>query len=49
MKNVRIEEFVPPEDFDELTEKRTSTYQKVQSSVYIDRLAETVAKYLSSQ
>ena len=48
MKNVRIEEFVPPEDFDELTEKELAPI-KISIISYIDRLAETVAKYLSSQ
>lgn len=48
MKNVRLEEFVPPEDFDEATEKELAP---IKNSIinYIDRLAETVAKYLSSQ
>ncbi len=48
MKNVRLEEFVPPEDFDEATEKELAPIKNSIIS-YIDRLAETVAKYLSSQ
>ncbi|WP_334057220.1 hypothetical protein [Alteromonas sp. S005] len=48
MKNVRLEEFVPPEDFDEATEKELAPIRNSIIS-YIDRLAETVAKYLSSQ
>ncbi|MDY6976409.1 MAG: hypothetical protein SVW51_09320 [Pseudomonadota bacterium] len=48
MKNVRLEEFVPPEDFDEATEKELAPIKNSIIS-YIDHLAETVAKYLSSQ
>ena len=48
MKNVRLEEFVPPEDFDEATEKELAPIKNSIIS-YIDRLTETVAKYFSNQ
>ena len=48
MKNVRLEAFVPPEDFDEATEKELAPIKNSIIS-YIDRLAETVAEYFSNQ
>lgn len=48
MKNVRIEEFIPPEDFDEVTEKELGPIKDSIIS-YFDRLAETAAKYFSNQ
>ena len=48
MKNVRIEEFVPPEDFDEVTEKELAPIKDSIIS-YFDRLAETTAKYFSNK
>ena len=48
MKNVRIEEFIPPEDFDEVTEKELAPIKNSIMS-YFDRLAETAAKYFSNQ
>lgn len=47
MKNVRIEEFAPPEDFDDVTEKELAPIKDSIIS-YFDRLAETVAKYFSN-
>lgn len=47
-KNGRIEEFIPPKDFDNISEQELAP---VKSSIfsYFDRLAATVAKYFSKQ
>ena len=47
-KNVRIEKFLPPKNFDEVTENELAPIKKSIIS-YFDLVAETVAKYVSSQ
>ncbi|WP_334048347.1 hypothetical protein [Alteromonas gracilis] len=45
---MRIEKFAPPENFDEVTESKLAPIKKSIIS-YFDRVAETVANYLSNQ
>ena len=48
LKNERVEDFTPPDNFDEITEQELAPIKNTIVN-YFDRLATAVGKYLSGQ